>query len=125
MASENPGKQISLLATSDFTVAGAQYAFAIVDANGQATLAGAGAKAVGVVQNKPAVGQGASVMVDGVSQVVAGGVIAAGAFVKSGALGVAVSGIANAGADALLGIALEAAVANQIIKVKLGYFGQI
>jgi len=114
MASENPGKQISLLATPDLSAV--QYTFVTVDANGGAAVPTLGGNAVGIVQNKPTAGQNATVMLDGCSQLLSANVVAAGALVSSDAAGKAITSIATYFA---LAVALEAAVAGQVFKVAL------
>lgn len=80
-------------------------------------LCGAGEFACGVVQNKPAVGEPAEVMCDGVTKVVAGGIITEGALVAADANGKVV---AAASGDYVVGIAETAAGSDlDIITVTL------
>lgn len=75
------GVDISLVAAADQTAQ--QYRGGTVDANGNFIIAtAAGQSVIGVLQNNPASGQAASVRVGGVSKMVAGGAITAGALIK-------------------------------------------
>lgn len=112
MAYENVVLTTSFPTSADLS--GSQYA-PIVLSSGDAAVAGAGANAIGFLQNKPdgsVTGQQittASVMVAGISRAVASAAIAEGAKVSAAASGeirTAVSG------DHVLGIALEAAAAQ-------------
>lgn len=87
-----------------------QFKFMDIGATGAALNTSAGAMCDGVLQNKPdALGKAASVAYSGVSKVVAGAAITAGARVMSSAAGKAVTATAtNIG----LGTALEAATAD-------------
>jgi hypothetical protein len=96
---------------------GFQYRFVKITAAHQVGLCTAAAdKCVGVMQNKPQVsGQAATVGIRGISNVMAGAAVAAGASVESDATGRAVT---SAGAG--IGIALAAAgAANELIPVLL------
>lgn len=115
MAFEQNLQSISLVAAADLS---AKIGYIVqVDSNGKAALADATALAVGVLQNNPASGQVATVGVHGVSKVVAGGTIAAGARVTSDANGKAIA--ATTAGDAVIGIALAGAAANDIIPILL------
>lgn len=85
-----------------------QFLFSSFSATGVA-LAGAGEPADGVLQDAPASGESASVMVDGVSKVVAGAAVVKGAEVMSSAAGKGIT--ATAGSN-IVGRALEAAGAD-------------
>lgn len=92
-----------------------QFGFVSMSSDGQVDPTGDGAHAVGVLQNDPsAAGRAASVGVSGVTKVIAGGTIAAGAAVASDASGHAVTATS---ADIILGTALEAADDNDIFAV--------
>lgn len=88
-----------------------QYFAVKLDSNGQIAVAGAGEKAIGILQNKPAAaGRAGTVRVFGVSRMYAGGVIAPGANVAADAAGEGKTAVANttdtqagAAADPLLG----------------------
>jgi hypothetical protein len=123
MAYEIPVLDITLLAASDLSAA--QYHFVVVDADGQAALAGKGAAVVGIVQNKPGAatgdkGESTSVRVYGVSKVVAAQTVAAGALVASDSQGAAA--VAQTG-DHIAGIALIGGDMDEIICVLLTHGG--
>lgn len=115
MGYEIPVHQLTLVAAADLSAK--QYYFVKVDTAGKAAVCGAGEKAIGVVQNAPTAGVASTVMVLGVTQVVASAAIAYGANVASTATGTAVTA---AGTAAVLGVALEnATAAGDIIAVSL------
>lgn len=91
-----------------------QYKLVKVTASNTVEVAGAGELAIGVLQDKPVADQGGNVTVIGLTKVVAGGTIAAGAKVAANATGQAV--VAAAGNE-VLGIAQEAGVANDVIEI--------
>lgn len=106
-----------------------QYKFMTLASDGQIDpTAAAGGKAIGVLQNKPnAAGKAATVTVFGVSKMVAGGNVSAGALIKSDANGNAVAATAatvdtsdtGAASDPVvgsfvMGYALESAQENDI-----------
>ena len=95
-----------------------QYRFVELASDAQVDLvAAAGGDAVGVLQNDPsAAGRAATVAVMGVSKVVAGGTVAAGARVQSDASGEAITA---ASGDIVLGRALTGGVAGDVIEVLL------
>lgn len=98
---------------------GKQYTFVKVTGARQCGLATAKTDlSVGVLQNKPQVtGQAATVGIRGVSNVMAGAAITAGATVTCDATGRAV---ASTGTDVVYGIALAAATgANELVPVLL------
>lgn len=103
MAYEIPGFSFSLVAAADLSTH--QYKFVNIDATGKAALGGAGTRTVGVLQNKPTSGQIGTVVVTGVSKVVAGAAVAAGDSVQSDATGRAITLAAGIGE----GVALQAA----------------
>jgi len=102
------------------SLAAAQFLFAVDDGAGNAAVnAVLGGPSVGVIQNDPAANEATSLMVYGISKVVAGAAIASGALVSSDASGRAITqpGVAP---NHQLGIAWEAATAaGQIISVLL------
>jgi len=116
MAYEIPVLSITLVASTDLS--DYQYRFLAVDANGEAELVDAAAThPVGVLQNEPDEDESGTVMVYGVSKVVAGDAVDAGDLVRSDTVGRAVS--AGAG-EVVAGIALESAdAAGEIIPVLL------
>lgn len=114
MAFDNSVQSVSLPAAADLSAA--QFKLLTVNSSGNAALAGATSLVVGVLQNKPdAAGKAATVAYAGVSKVVAGGSITAGARVTADANGAAVAA-ASAG-DAVLGVALATASSGDLIPV--------
>lgn len=100
-----------------------QYYIVKQDTDGTVILSAAGTdKHVGVLQNKPAIGISALVRFLGTTKVVAGGIIAVGAFVTSDANGKAVSTTSTS--DYVLGKFLGGAssASGDIIEVQLGMF---
>lgn len=110
MAFENPVLTISLPSSADLETH--QHKFVVDNGSGQAAVAGAAAAALGVLQNDPGANGTAAIMVQGVSRVRAGAAIAVGSKVGSDANGKA--RVATSG-DTILGIALEAAAADEDI----------
>lgn len=114
MAFDNSVQSVTLPAAADLSAA--QFKLVTVNSSGQAAVAGATSLVVGVLQNKPAAaGREATVAYAGVSKVVAGGTIAAGARVTADANGAAIAA-ASAG-DAVLGVALAGAASGDLIPV--------
>ena len=92
-----------------------QFFFVSVASDGQVDPTGDGAAAVGVLQNDPAAaGRAATIGINGVTKVSAGGSITAGAAVASDAAGEAV--VAATG-DVILGTALESGSDGEIIAI--------
>jgi len=120
MAFENPVLVLSLPAAADLS---SSQHFIVKTSSGTAALAGAGDVAMGVLQNDPVSGEAASIMVAGVSRLVAGAVIAEGAQVAADANG---KGRTATTGDIVLGIALEAAGADgDIIPLLLNVGGAL
>jgi hypothetical protein len=121
MAIQENFQTITLVAGADLSER--QYRFVSVNASGEAVAAGAGANAIGVLQNDPVAGQAATIAISGVVKVEAGGVVTRGGQVASGANGVA----ANAANDNnTLGTALDTGANGRIISMlfqKNGIFG--
>lgn len=115
MAYEIPGFSFTLVAGEDLT----QYTGVDVEANtGQAVTAGAGTRAIGVVQNKPDDGHSATIVCSGVTKMVVGtGGITAGDDVATDADGKAVTGGTG---DLSIGIALKTNAAGTLGTVLLG-----
>lgn len=111
MATTENIKNQTYIAGADLS--SSQHLFVKVSGAG-VVLAGDGDEAAGVLQNSPISGEAASVAVSGMVKVVAGGTIAVGAKVGADAAGKAVTA---ASGDIELGIAREAAVANQVISM--------
>lgn len=106
----------TLLAGADLSAK--QFYFVKPNAGTQdsVVLAAAGDPAIGVLQNKPTSGQGATVASFGISKVVAGGTIAAWDPIAADAAGKAVKAVGSA---VVLGYATEAATAAQLVGVML------
>lgn len=123
MAFEIPGFNYSLDAAGDLSAE--QFTFMVADANGRADQAGAAtAPYIGVLQNDPgALGEPANIQTFGVSKMVAGAAVAAGAQVMSDATGRAITATATNFSG---GIALQAAAnADEIIAVLVMPGGQL
>lgn len=94
MAYEIPGQMVTLQASTDLS--DYQYRFVTVDSNGKAALAANGAPVFGVLQNKPSDDQAASIMINGLSKVVAhGSTVAVGDLVTSSSVGMAAAAAAG------------------------------
>lgn len=100
---------------------GKQYYFVKLTAARTVGLAAAAAneRVLGVLQNKPQfTGEAATVAVDGVSKVEAGGTVAAATGVKVDANGKAVQWVAGTDdADLCVGLAITAGVSGQLMSV--------
>ena len=81
MAYEIPGKTLTRIAGA--SLVGSQYRFVVQNSAGQIVAPAAGAEAFGILQNAPAPGAAGTVMVDGVSKLVASAAIAADANVAT------------------------------------------
>jgi hypothetical protein len=91
------------------------------DANGDVEVAeGATDLLLGVLQNDPKSGEGATYRFIGTSKVIAGGTIAVGDWITTDANGKAVATTTDG--DVVIGKALEAAVTNDIFEVQLSLF---
>lgn len=115
MAYEDAGKQVSLLAAADLSAK--QYHAVKVDGNGRVALAGAGEAAIGILQNKPTAGQAATVMVSGISKMVAGAAINEGDLIAVGAAGKAKVAVAATTNTADAGAAQDPLVGSHVIGV--------
>ena len=116
MAYEEALQTITVEAAADLS--SHQFKFLVEDANGRVALAGAAARAFGVLRNKPAgVGHAATVCRGGTAKVKAGGAIAKGDDVTTDAQGRAVTA---AGGNPVLGVAMTATTAaDQVVAVNL------
>ncbi len=115
MAFEVPGPAIPFKAGADLSAG--QHLFVSLDGNGDVVVSGAGARSMGVLQNKPTLGQGCDVVDRGVSKVVAGAAVAINDRVSADAAG---KGVTSAAGNSVEGRALTAAsAADEIISVKL------
>lgn len=98
-----------------------QYFIVRLDTNGKAVLAaGATGLLIGVLQNEPKSGEGALVRFVGTTKVKAGGTIAIGDYVTSDANGKAVA--TTTAGDVVMGRALEAAVADDVVEILMTNF---
>lgn len=96
-----------------------QFYIVQLDANGAIEVGeGATDLLVGVLQNTPESGQAGTYRFAGTTKVVAGGSVGVGAWVTSDGNGKAVATTTDG--DIVIGRALEAADANDIIEVQLG-----
>jgi hypothetical protein len=95
-----------------------QFKFVQVASDEQVdVVSSAGGDAIGVLQNDPAAaGRAAAVCYAGVTKVIAGATVAAGAKVQSDASGLAITAATG---DAVLGVALKGGAANEVIEVLL------
>lgn len=124
MAVQTPGISIGILAAGADLSAQQFRALRVSAAMAVNTTNAAGMPSIGILQNKPTLGQPADIMMVGVSKAIAGAAIAAGAEVMAGADGRIVTA-ATAGSN-VIGIALEAAgAANEIITIALNAGGAI
>ena len=119
MAFEIPGFVLGVLEAGDDLTA-AQYRFVDGTAGDNIGLAAAASRPLGVLNNAPAEGGVCEIVTSGVAKVKCDGTIAEFAQVQVGASGGAVT-LASGYA---IGKALEAGVANQVISVMLGHYGE-
>jgi len=118
MSYEEALKTISVEASDDLSAD--QYKIVDVDTSGQlVVVSSAGAKMIGVLQDKPAAaGRVGSVGIDGVTKVVTGATFDAGVRVYSDDAGLA-TGVGGAGTFSL-GVAMEGAgTIGDIVAVKI------
>lgn len=111
------------MVTGATTLAAKQYYLVKQHTDGTAILAAAATDAiVGVLQNKPAVGEAALVRYYGTTKVVAGGTIAVGAFVTANASGQAIA--TTTAGDVVVGMYLgtASAASGDIIEIQLMRF---
>lgn len=125
MAHEYGLQCVSLVAAADLSAK--QFYFVYVDGNGKAALnVTAGARAVGVLQNKPIAGETAEVAYAGVTKVAAGATITADDPVMSDVAGKAdVAVAAAAPGNFVRGQALEGGAAGEIITMLLAPTGYL
>lgn len=120
MAIEAAGKfLVGVTASADLSAK--QFRFVKVSGDFTATVCAAATDIpCGVLQDKPTSGTAAAIMVDGISKVVAGGTIAAGALVGTDANGAAVALVAGTDTTKYpVAQALQAAVSGDIFSVEL------
>ena len=94
----------------------AQFKFVALAADGEVDVAGAGARAIGVLLNQPAAGNAATVVMTGKVLVEAGASITAGDELAADAAGNAVTATTD---DIVMGYALENGVDGQIVAIEL------
>jgi hypothetical protein len=94
----------------------AQFKFVALAADGEVDVAGAGARAIGVLLNQPAAGNAATVVMTGKVLVEAGDSITAGDELAADAAGNAVTATTD---DIVMGYALENGVDGQIVAIEL------
>lgn len=115
MAYEVPGETMTRKATADLS--GKQYRAVAMDSVGEIDVPGAGAVTLGVLQNKPADLEYGTVMITGITKMVAGAAVSLGARVSCDNAGRAVAATTG---DFVIGTALLAASgAGIMISVQL------
>jgi hypothetical protein len=112
MAYEIPGFTFTLPAGVDLS--SSEFTLVTIDANGLCNVPAASAHTIGALNNKPRLGEAATIMRAGIAQVVAGGAIPVGSPVSAGTAGVAVV-TPGTGTPFIAGYALEAVSAAGII----------
>lgn len=110
MAYEIPGKKITVMMAASY--AAGQYRATTLNSSGLGAVPAAGAKIIGIVQNKPADADAGEIMTSGISKMEAGAAIAAGADVAVDSSGRGVTAVAG---DEVIGQAMEAAGASGVI----------
>ena len=100
-----------------------QFRFVTLESDGQVDKAdSAGERCFGIVENDPAAGGEATVVVSGKTRIVCGGTIAAGAQIQTDASGEALTAATG---DVVMGYALEAGVDGQVIAMELIQGGNV
>ena len=100
-----------------------QFKFVTLESDGQVDKAdAAGERCFGVLENDPASGGEATVVVSGQTRIVCGGTVAAGAQIQTDASGDAITA---ASGDVSMGYAMEAGVDGQVIAMELIQGGNI
>jgi hypothetical protein len=113
MAYKNQQTSVTLEAGADLSAN--QFHFVTMDSDGQLSVSTDGAASVGVLLNDPsAAGRAAEVCIGGLTRVEAGGTIAAGADVASGATGEAITAATG---DAILGTAVTGGADGEVISI--------
>lgn len=98
-----------------------QFRCVVIDGTGRWALAGANARAPGVLQNEPNLAEEANVDDAGITMAAAGAAFALGALLATDATGRLVTA---PGGQHVVAVALEAAGgAGQVVTVRLGYRG--
>jgi len=111
----------SLIAGEDLS--SSQFKFVTLESDGQVDLAdAAGENCFGVLENDPAAGAEATVVISGQTRITCGGTVAAGAELQTDASGDAITAAAG---DVVMGYALEAGVDGQVIAMELIQGGRV
>lgn len=119
MATEIRGLCVGLL-TASADLSAQQYKFVKVSGNLTVTVCAAATdKPIGVLQNKPISGGIADVMVTGVTKMALGATVVAGDDLTSDATGRAITAVAAAGANRIMGVALQGGTVGQLVEVLL------
>lgn len=119
MSFQNPSHHtLSLVAAADLSAK--QFCGVTVNSNGQAATADADDQVVGILQNKPASGQAATVAYGGVSKAICGGSVTAGNRVTTNASGQIVA--ATTAGDSVIGVALQTGATGDVIAVLIRSF---
>lgn len=121
MATEQNLQCYTLPAAADLSAK--QYHFVVVNSQGQVAACTAGAQADGVLQDKPAAGQAANVAHSGITKIVYGGTVTAGADLASDSNGRAVT--ASSPGAAILGVAIEGGTSGTVGSMLLRNAGYI
>lgn len=122
MAATGASGQMFYSGKANVDLSAAQYKLVKLSAADTVDLcSGTGDIAIGVLNNKPKASAGAQVLIGGVGKVIAGGTIAAGDRIGTGATGLAVTKTADA--DWIIGVALTAAASGELVSyiAALGY----
>lgn len=113
MSYEANVRNLPYVAAADLSAA--QYKGVKLDTNGKIVLTDATSLTLGILQTKPLAGQVGTVAVDGVSKILLGGTVAAGARVMCNASGLGIA--ATTAGNAVIGIAQEGGVSGDIIPI--------
>lgn len=96
--------------TASADLSGQQFRFVKISGANTVTVTAASTDpSIGVLQNKPTSGQEASVLILGVTKCTAGAAVAAGAEIMADANGRGITATSAAGANRVLGVAIDAA----------------
>ncbi len=121
MAYQYDGSGITMTLTAAADLSGLQHCFVKITADNTVNACAATTdRPIGVLLNKPGLGQAASILLAGVTKVKSSGVIAVGANI--GVEGAATSRAASVtapSANPAFGTALEAAAANEIFSASI------
>jgi len=113
MAYKNSQTSVTLEAGADLSAN--QFHFVTMDSDGQLSVSTDGAPSIGVLLNDPSeAGRAAEVCVGGMTRVEAGGTVAAGDAVASGATGEAITAATG---DVILGTAVTGGADGEVISI--------